>query len=53
MSDVEAVEDPCAASFDDSHNGLRIASIFIILVSFDGLSPVYITFANSFRTVYR
>ncbi|KAJ9106901.1 hypothetical protein QFC20_003909 [Naganishia adeliensis] len=33
MSDVEAVEDPCAASFDDSHNGLRIASIFIILVT--------------------
>ena len=30
---ADAVEDPCAASFDDSHNGLRIASIFIILVS--------------------
>lgn len=26
-------EDPCAASYDDSRHGLRIASIFIILVS--------------------
>lgn len=27
------IEDACAASFDESHWGLRIASIFIILVT--------------------
>ncbi|KAJ9096080.1 hypothetical protein QFC21_005445 [Naganishia friedmannii] len=32
MSDV-AVEDPCAATVGDSHGNLRIASIFIILVT--------------------